>query len=76
MNARSNDAAIVGAVVALARELGIEPLAEGVEDERQRVHLLEKGCHVMQGFLFSEPLPAKDFMRVLGGALEPGGATR
>lgn len=73
MNARSNDAAIVGAVVALARELGIEPLAEGVEDESQRAHLLEKGCHVMQGFLFSEPLPASEFLRVLSGAPDPQG---
>ncbi|NWG24791.1 MAG: EAL domain-containing protein, partial [Pseudorhodoplanes sp.] len=38
--------------------LGLKILAEGVETEGQRVLLRLAGCHEMQGFLFSEPVPA------------------
>ena len=50
--------ALVDTVIGLARNLGLEPLAEGIETERQRVILLARGCRVGQGFLFSRPVPA------------------
>jgi diguanylate cyclase (GGDEF)-like protein len=50
--------AIVPAIVAIARSLGADLVAEGVESETQRQALLAAGCRAMQGYLFSRPLPA------------------
>ena len=49
---------LVSAIVRLAHSLGLEPLAEGIETEAQRRFLLEHGCQLGQGFLFSRALPA------------------
>ncbi len=54
------DAAITGAVLTMARGLGLEVIAEGVETEAQRGFLLEQGCPQVQGFLFSRPVPANE----------------
>ena len=47
-------------MIAMSRELGFTVIAEGVESESQVDFLRERGCNAVQGFLFSEPLPAKD----------------
>jgi diguanylate cyclase (GGDEF)-like protein/PAS domain S-box-containing protein len=52
-------AVLVSGIVGLTRNLGLEPLAEGIETEGQRRFLLEHGCEMGQGFLFSRPLPAE-----------------
>ena len=52
------DQSIVEAVVALAHGLGIGVVAEGIETERQAGRLLELGCDLGQGYLFSRPVPA------------------
>jgi EAL domain-containing protein (putative c-di-GMP-specific phosphodiesterase class I) len=52
------DRSIVEAVVALAHGLGIGVVAEGIETERQVERLLELGCDLGQGYLFSRPVPA------------------
>jgi EAL domain-containing protein (putative c-di-GMP-specific phosphodiesterase class I) len=51
------DAAIVKAISALARSLGIGLIAEGVEEVWQAEYLRAQQCTEMQGFLFSHPLP-------------------
>jgi EAL domain-containing protein (putative c-di-GMP-specific phosphodiesterase class I) len=48
---------LVASIIQLARTLGLEPLAEGVETEEQRRFLLEHNCRYGQGFLFSRPVP-------------------
>ena len=50
--------AICAAIIAMSRELGISVIAEGVESELQVEFLREKGCDAVQGFLYTEPLPA------------------
>jgi diguanylate cyclase (GGDEF)-like protein len=52
--------ALVSSVVHLARSLGLEPIAEGVETERQRLFLVEHGCRIGQGSLFSPPVTAAE----------------
>jgi predicted signal transduction protein with EAL and GGDEF domain len=52
--------AVVSAIIALARSLGLRVIAEGVENLRQMEVLHRLGCGVMQGFLFSKPLPPEE----------------
>lgn len=54
---KNNDsAAIVTATLAMAKELGIKTLAEGVETQEQLAFLQERGCQYIQGYYFSKPL--------------------
>jgi diguanylate cyclase (GGDEF)-like protein len=57
MNTEANNKAIVRAVLDLARNLGLQVVAEGVEDQETFDELNALGCHVSQGYLFSRPLP-------------------
>jgi diguanylate cyclase (GGDEF)-like protein/PAS domain S-box-containing protein len=56
------DSAIVAAVVNLGKAVGIEVLAEGVEDADQAAALREMGCDLAQGYLFGPPGPAADLI--------------
>jgi diguanylate cyclase (GGDEF)-like protein/PAS domain S-box-containing protein len=58
LDAGSDSGAIVRAVVGLGRSLGMETCAEGVERADQLTLLQGEGCDQVQGFLFSQPLPA------------------
>jgi diguanylate cyclase (GGDEF)-like protein len=53
-------AALVSTIIQLATNLGLKPLAEGVETETQRAFLIDHGCRLGQGFLFSPPAPANE----------------
>jgi diguanylate cyclase (GGDEF)-like protein len=67
-------ATIVEAVLFIARKLGIRVVAEGVETEHQAEQLLELGCNLAQGFLFSEAvdrLTATDMLRRLSQGAAP-----
>lgn len=55
LHRRGNSAAVIEAVVTLARALGMDVVAEGVEVEEQRAALMELGCGFGQGFLFGHP---------------------
>ncbi len=59
-----NDAAVVNTIIAMARGLEMELVAEGVETEEQLAYLTEKGCQVIQGYYFSRPLWEDDFARL------------
>ncbi|UXH77826.1 putative bifunctional diguanylate cyclase/phosphodiesterase [Roseateles amylovorans] len=58
-------ATIAQLVVNLGRSLGMRVVAEGIETEEQRQHLLALGCHEGQGWLFARPMPAEDLERWL-----------
>jgi diguanylate cyclase (GGDEF)-like protein/PAS domain S-box-containing protein len=53
----SNDAAIVLAILAMSRSLGLKVVAEGVENQAQRTFLRDHGCQDYQGYLFGMPVP-------------------
>jgi EAL domain-containing protein (putative c-di-GMP-specific phosphodiesterase class I) len=57
--------AIVRAMLQLAKALQMRVVAEGVEDQHQRRFLEEEGCDEIQGFWFSRPLRAGDFVKLL-----------
>jgi len=65
----ADDAAITRAIISMAKILKRKVIAEGVETFEQFEFLREQDCDAIQGFYFSEPLPAEDFKRrILGGA--------
>ncbi len=62
---------IVGALIALARRLGVEPVAEGIEEISQQAVLVSLGCRVMQGYLFGRPMSVADFTTLVQQAGNP-----
>jgi diguanylate cyclase (GGDEF)-like protein/PAS domain S-box-containing protein len=62
-------AAIVTAILRLARALGRTAVAEGVETDAQRRFLEEQQCPLLQGFLLARPMPARDVEALLAGEL-------
>ena len=57
--------AIVLSIIGLAHNLKMKVVAEGVETPAQKNFLTNKGCDILQGYLFSKPVPAADFLALL-----------
>lgn len=67
-----SDAAIIRAVIALARSLGLSVIAEGVETEAQRALLARYGCKEVQGYLVARPCPASELAPFIDGHKSSG----
>jgi diguanylate cyclase (GGDEF)-like protein len=67
---RSNDA-IVRAIVSMSHHLGLETVAEGVEDASAERALAALGCTRLQGYHIARPMPAEDFMRWMAARQVP-----
>lgn len=67
----SDNEAIARAVIALGRSLNLQVVAEGVETGAQRDFMRREGCHAVQGFLYSPPVCAEDFLALLETAASP-----
>jgi EAL domain-containing protein (putative c-di-GMP-specific phosphodiesterase class I) len=61
----ADDSAICAAILAMARQLGLNVVAEGVETREQLIFLRQHGCNHVQGFIFSEALSPADFIAML-----------
>ncbi len=77
---KPTDAVIVQTIISMGNSLGMEVMAEGVENEEQRDFLERNGCHAYQGYLFSKPVPIGEFEALIpcweigddGQAPDPG----
>jgi diguanylate cyclase (GGDEF)-like protein/PAS domain S-box-containing protein len=65
MTVSLDDAAIVEAIIAMARSLGVYVVAEGVETAEQSKFLQARKCDGMQGYYFSKPLPVDQLLQIL-----------
>jgi predicted signal transduction protein with EAL and GGDEF domain len=74
MDHDDSDRAIVRSTIDLARHLGMEVVAEGVETQRGLDELRELGCHLAQGFWISPPLSAPELVEWLRARERPGPA--
>jgi len=61
----SHDMVLSEAIIVMAQKLGLKVIAEGIETEEQRQLLLKAGCDFGQGYLFSKPVPAEEFITLL-----------
>ncbi len=61
----ANDRSIVKTIIAMARSLGLDVIAEGVETETQRQFLELSGCLSYQGYLYGKPMPTNEFEQTL-----------
>jgi EAL domain-containing protein (putative c-di-GMP-specific phosphodiesterase class I) len=59
------DMIIVKTIINLAKELEIQTVAEGVEDEAQVAILKALGCDYIQGYYFYKPMPKEEFLNLL-----------
>ena len=66
----SQSAAIASMLIELCHELGLDIVAEGVETQSQLDFLRERGCYVIQGYLFSRPVTAGEISDILRHGLE------
>lgn len=67
----AGDRSLVGGMLAIAHQLGMGTIAEGVETDEQRDCLEDLACDAYQGYLFSRPLTAEAFGLALSNRLAP-----
>jgi diguanylate cyclase (GGDEF)-like protein/PAS domain S-box-containing protein len=59
------DNSIINAIIAMAKGLNLDLIAEGVENRPQIEHLLNAGCYLAQGFYYSKPIPEEDLLQLI-----------
>jgi len=68
---RKENDLITESIIQMGHRLGLDVIAEGVETESQLSFLIEHGCDMFQGYLFSPPVPPKEIIRFLGNGFTP-----
>ncbi|MBN2231698.1 MAG: EAL domain-containing protein [Deltaproteobacteria bacterium] len=69
IHTNEDDAAIVSAILHMASSLNLETVAEGVEDREQLIFLQRHGVDLVQGYLYSPPVPFEQFLKLLQGGM-------
>lgn len=59
------DQAIIQTIIALAKNMGMDIIAEGVETQQQETFLTQRLCDVMQGYYYHKPMPANEIEALL-----------
>jgi diguanylate cyclase (GGDEF)-like protein/PAS domain S-box-containing protein len=72
MTPDSTELALSEAIIVMAHKLGIKVIAEGIETAEQHDLLMAAGCDFGQGYLFSKPVPSKEFEKLLQSKLDSG----
>ncbi|WP_373002443.1 putative bifunctional diguanylate cyclase/phosphodiesterase [Sulfurimonas sp.] len=60
-----NDEILLSTILAMGKSLGLDVVAEGVENEFQYDYLREQGCDIIQGYYFAKPMPEEEFIKLL-----------
>ena len=60
-----NEKIIIASIVEMAKQLGLDVICEGVEEDKQRIFLMEAACEMLQGYVFSKPVPMEEFSEKL-----------
>jgi EAL domain-containing protein (putative c-di-GMP-specific phosphodiesterase class I) len=60
-----NEKIIIASIVEMANQLGLEVICEGVEEDKQTLFLMEAACEMLQGYVFSKPVPMDEFSEKL-----------
>jgi EAL domain-containing protein (putative c-di-GMP-specific phosphodiesterase class I) len=60
-----SDAVMVKAIIGMARNFGLNVIAEGVESEEQLAFLKQNGCMAYQGYLFGKPVSLDEFEKLI-----------
>jgi EAL domain-containing protein (putative c-di-GMP-specific phosphodiesterase class I) len=60
-----DDREIIKTIISMARNLGMNTVAEGVETREQQEFLIRHGCHALQGYYLGRPVPADKFEEML-----------
>lgn len=68
INTDVNNTIIISAIIAMAKSLNLNIVAEGVEKPEHLVFLKEKGCDMLQGYLFSKPVPSYEIEKLLSNS--------
>ena len=59
----AGDVGLISAILEMARSLGLDVTAEGIETQEQASVLREMGCPAIQGYFFGKPLPAESYTK-------------
>ena len=67
MNSRDSkkDLTVIRGIISMVKELNIQTVAEGIEEQSQVEFLKTIGCDVVQGFYFYRPMPSEQFSQLL-----------
>ena len=65
INKDENTDKLVASIVSIAHGLGLEVVAEGVEEKYQADHLIALGCEYLQGYYFSRPVPQNEVVDII-----------
>ncbi len=63
--AKPGQAVIANTIINLGKQMQLNVIAEGIEEESQQVHLKAQGCDDVQGFFYAKPMPADEFVQYL-----------